>query len=69
MFYFITGIITFDDGERETAIELILYRDFPGRDANFKIYLIDPCDKVNFGVRETVITVLKDRGNVAMRNL
>ncbi|XP_077973499.1 uncharacterized protein LOC120348632 isoform X2 [Styela clava] len=55
------GIITFEDGDRETAIELILYRDLQNKDSNFKISLIDPWDKVNFGVRETIVTVLKDR--------
>lgn len=34
----------------------------PTKESNFKIALIDPWDKVHFGIQETIITVLKDRG-------
>ena len=59
------GSITFEDGQIETEIEIILKRDLPQREATFKLQLIEPDDEdISTGLDVTLVTVIRDKGKL-----
>nr|XP_018671881.1 G-protein coupled receptor 98-like isoform X2 [Ciona intestinalis] len=56
-----SGILTFEDGEYEANIEIILCREMPTRESNFKVELHDTHDRVTLGVPITTVTVIRDK--------
>jgi len=59
---FTSGTITFDDGDHEASVEIVVCREIAHREANFRVELVDPYDRVNFAAPSTLVTVIRDKG-------
>ena len=56
--------MTFEDGQEEVNIEIVLCREMPMREMSFKLELLDPLDEnVKLGfLPTTLVTVIRDKG-------
>ena len=56
------GTITFEEGEHEASVEIVLCREMAQRESSFDIELMDPHDRVYLVVPRTSVTVIRDKG-------
>ena len=57
------GTLTFEEGEHEANIEIVVCREMAHCEASFRIDLEDPADRAEFAVPSTNVTVIRDKGN------